>query len=68
MYGLTRAGIISHGRLKKHLENHGYQPVKSTPVLWNHKSIPISFTLIIGGFGNKYVGNQNSRHIFLALK
>ena len=33
VYVLPQAGIIAHDRLKKHLENHGYQPAKLTPGL-----------------------------------
>ena len=27
MYGLPKSGIITHDRIKKHLDKHGYQPV-----------------------------------------
>ena len=56
VYGLQSSGIISHDRLKNHLEKNGYQPVKFNPGLWNYKYIPISFNLNIDGFGIKYVG------------
>ena len=68
MYGIPQSGRIAHDRLKNHLEKHGYQTVKFTPRLWNHKSRPTSFTLIVDDFGINYVGKQDAEHLIKALK
>ena len=54
MPGLKQAGIIVNKRLTKHLQKFGYETVVHTPSLWRHKTIPITFTLVVDDFGVKY--------------
>ena len=44
MPGLKQAGKVANDRLITHLAKYGYAPCKRTPVLWKHKSRPITFT------------------------
>ena len=68
MHGLQKYGRIAHDKSKKHLEKHGYEPVKLAPGLWTHKSGPVYFTLIVYDFGTKYVVKQHTEHIIQALQ
>ena len=34
-------------------------PLKKTPGLWTHDSLPINFTLIVNDFGVKCLGNKD---------
>ena len=68
MYGIPKAGIIAHDILKNHLENHGYQNVKFTPVIWTHKYRPISFTLIFDDFGINYFGKKHADNLIQSLQ
>lgn len=37
MYGMPQAGKIANHKLKRHLEQYGYVPVRITAGLWRHK-------------------------------
>jgi hypothetical protein len=63
MYGLPQAGIIAQQLLKERLQKHGYCQSQTTPGLWKHNTHPISFTLVVDGFGVKYVGKENAQHL-----
>ena len=63
MYGLTQEGQISNDALLKLLEPYGYQPSRKTPVIWTHKSWPISFTLVVDEFGVKYSRKEHTLHL-----
>ena len=41
---------------------------KKTPQLWQHVWKPISFTLLVLGFGIGYIGLENADHLMSALK
>jgi hypothetical protein len=60
MYGLPRAGLIANELLEKRLNKNGYFQSKFVPALWDHRTCPISFTLVVDDFGIKYVGNYDS--------
>jgi hypothetical protein len=68
MYGLPQAGIIANQRLEKHLAKYGYKPTYLTPSLWRHEFRPITFSLVVDDFGEKYVGDQHARHLITALE
>jgi hypothetical protein len=53
--------------LTKRLAPFGYYPAHHTPGLWMHKTIPISFSLIMDDFTVKYVGKENAEHLRNAL-
>jgi hypothetical protein len=67
MYGLPHAGILANNHLVMHLAKYGYSPVKRTPGLYLHHTVkrtqPITFTLVVGNFGVKYVGKENAQHL-----
>ena len=68
MYGLLHAGITAQTLLEERLENHGYCQSDKMPGLWKHNSRPISFTLIVDDFGNKYIDKKHAKHIINVLK
>jgi hypothetical protein len=41
----------------------GYRQSKTTPGLWQHDTLPISFSLVMDDFGVKYVGKENAQHL-----
>ena len=68
MYGFPHAGKITNKRLTKHLAPFEYAPVKHMPVLWAHRSRPISFTLVVDNFGIKYINPADAEHLQNALR
>ena len=68
MYGLKEAGIIAFNRLVTKLAPHGYHPVRFTPGLWRHNSLPTTFTLAVDDFGIKYFHQDHLTHLFNALR
>jgi hypothetical protein len=67
MYGLKQAGLLANQLLQTRLAPLGYYPARHTPLLWLHKTRPISFTLIVDDFAVKYVGKQHAEHLQNAL-
>jgi hypothetical protein len=51
MYGLPQAGILANLLLAKRLDPHGYRQTKSTPGLWAHDTLPVTFSLGVDDFG-----------------
>jgi hypothetical protein len=56
MYGLKQSGLLANQLLQTRLAPFGYYLTRHTPILWLHKTQPISFTLIMDDFAVKYVG------------
>jgi hypothetical protein len=56
MYGLPQAGILANLLLAKRLAPHGYRHTNSTPGLWAHDTLPVTFSLVVDDFGVKYEG------------
>jgi hypothetical protein len=46
-YGLKQAGLLANHLMQTCLAPFGYYPARHTPVLWLHKTRPISFTLVV---------------------
>ena len=65
---LPQVGIIANNLLTRRLINHGYYQVKQTPGLWRYMWRPISFTLVVDGFGISYIGQEHADHLMSALK
>jgi hypothetical protein len=63
MYGLKQAGLLANQMLQTRLAPFGYYPARHTPVLWLHKTLPISFSLIVDDLAVKYVGRQHADHL-----
>jgi hypothetical protein len=68
MYDLPQAGIIAQELLADRLKQHGYTQSKTTPGLWLHKTRPIQFSLVVDGFGVKYVGKENALHLLNTIQ
>jgi hypothetical protein len=67
MYGLKQAGLLANQLLQIRLAPFGYYPAQHTPGLWLHKTLPISFTLVVDDFAVKYVDKHHAEHIRNAL-
>jgi len=67
MYGLPHAGIIAQELLEKRLNAAGYRQSTITPGFWKHDWQLISFTLCIGDFRVKYIGEEHAKHILQTL-
>ena len=63
MHGLPQAGLLANELLEKRLNDHGYFQSKLIPGLWNHKTRPIQFTLVVDDFGVKYIGKEHAQHL-----
>jgi hypothetical protein len=68
MYSLPQAGIIAQELLEQQLLKAGYTQSKITPGYWKQKWRPISFKLVIDGFGGKYIGKEHVLHLNKVLK
>ncbi len=68
VWGLPQAGILANKLLQRRLLLHGYFECNNTPGLWKHKTRPISFTLVVGDFGVKYVGKEHVNHLIRCIK
>ena len=68
MYGLKEAGILAFKQLVTNLAPHGYEPMKFTPGLWRHTSLPTTFTLCVDDFGVKYFNKTHAHHLINAVK
>ncbi len=68
MYGLPQAGLLANELFKKRLNKHEYRQSKLVPGLWKHDTRPIQFTLVVDGFGIKYVGKEHAQHLKNTLK
>ena len=54
--GLPQSGKIANAILRKRIANHGYYKCTTTPGLWHHNWLPITFVLLVDDFGVEYVG------------
>ncbi len=63
MYGLPQSGLLANKLLEKRLNKQGHRQRKLVPCLWKHDTQPIQFTLVVGNFGVKYVGDEHAEHL-----
>ena len=68
MYGLPQAGLIPNELLITRLNKHGYRQSKLVPGLWKYDTRLIQFTLVVDGFGVKYVGTEHVQHLIKVLE
>jgi hypothetical protein len=68
VWGLPQAGILAKKLLRKQLAPHSYYKCKNTPVLWKHRTQPISFTLVVNDFGIKYERQEDIDHLIASIK
>ena len=61
VWGLSQAGILENKLLQKRLKAHGYYKCVNTPGLWRYATRPITFSLVVDGFGsNTWVKNMQN--------
>jgi hypothetical protein len=41
---------------------------KTTPGLWKHEWHPITFSLVVGDFGVKYIGEEHAQHLLQTIQ
>ena len=68
MPGLKQAGTIANIRIGKHLNTRGYVQSTFVPSLWKHKTLPVSFTLVVDDLGIKHVGKKSINNLLDTLK
>jgi hypothetical protein len=68
MYGPRQAGILTNLLLAKRLAPHGYMQTKSTPGLWAHGTLPVTFSLVVDDLGITYEGLASAHHLISALE
>jgi hypothetical protein len=68
MYGLPQAGILANELLHRNLVKDGYRPTTHTHGLRTHDTRPISFSLVVDDFGDKYVGREHAEHLMTCIK
>ncbi len=55
-------------RLERKLEPFGYYKCVEMPGSWNHKSRPLTFTLVVDDFGIKYESKDDVDHLIASIK
>ena len=50
------------------LAPYAYHPCQFTPGLWRHETQPVTFFLTVDNFGINYVGEENDKHLHLAIR
>ena len=68
MYGLKQAAILAYEQLRKHLEKHGYRPIRGTVGMWGHDSKPTKFCVCVDDFGIKYYNKADAEHLLACLR
>jgi hypothetical protein len=68
MYGLPQTGILANHLLATRLAPYGYRQTKTTPGLWVHDTLPVTFSLVVDNFSVKYEGIANANHLINALE
>jgi hypothetical protein len=68
MYGLKQAARIAYDRLVLLMAPHGYHPIRQSPGLWKHETLPTVFALCVDDFGVKYTNNNHAHHFLNTLK
>jgi hypothetical protein len=68
VWGLPQAGILANERLRRKLLPFGYHECFNTPGFGRHEIRVISFTLVVGNFGVKYVKKDDVDHLIASIK
>ncbi len=68
VWGLPQSGILANKCLRQKLAPFGNFESTNTPGLWYHKTCPITFTLVVDGFGVKYVNKDDVDHLIASIK
>ena len=67
IYGLKQSGEIAKQDLKANMAKNGYFPMKHTPGIFKHESIPLNFSLVVDDFGILYRSKADAKHLEAAL-
>ena len=67
IYRLKQSRATANKDLKANIAKHGYFPMKHTPGLFNHESIPINFSLLVYDFGVLYRSKSDAKHLETAI-
>jgi hypothetical protein len=68
MYGSPQAGIFTNDLLQRRLAVDGYHPTEHRHGLWKHETCLVWFSLVVDGFGIKYMGRKNVEHLMASIK
>jgi hypothetical protein len=68
VWGLPQAGILANKNLRRKLAPFSYYESIITPGLWHHELQPLTFTLVIGNFGVKFVNKEDVDHLISSIK
>ena len=59
---------MANKRLEKRLNKRGYQQSKLVPGFGTHNWRPVQFTIVVDGFGEKYVVEEHALHLKHAIE
>ena len=68
IYGLSQAELLAQEPHFERLAEHGYSQCNISPGVWRHETKPIMSTLVVNGFGVKYVNTQDASQLISVLK
>ena len=68
MDGLKQAARIAYDRLVQPMAPHGYHPIRHSPGLWKHTTLPTVFALCVDDFGIKYLNDNEAHHLIRTLE
>jgi hypothetical protein len=68
VWGLPQAGILANKQLRCKLAPFGYYKSINILGLWRQKSRLLTFTLIVDGFGIKFVNKADVDHLISSIK
>ena len=68
VWGLPQAGILTNKRLRRKLALFKHTKCINTPGLWRHETRDITFTLVVGNFGVKYIKKEDVDHVIASIK
>ena len=66
-YGLPQAGALSQQRLFRHLQQHGYTQIPSSPSVFRNKSGSIRFALVVDDFAVVWTDQASMDHFVRTL-
>jgi hypothetical protein len=66
-YGLPQAGALSQQRLFRHLQQHGYTQIPSSPSVFRNKSGSIRFALVVDDFAVVWTDQASMDHFIRTL-
>ena len=68
IYGLPPAGRLAYDKLLKILREGGFEPAAHTTGLFCHKTLPVTFCLVVDDFGVKYENKSDVEYLLILLR